>query len=91
MFAPVEDAYRANNPLEAVVVMRADSFEEASGPAVKKAAIAYALQRGNKATGYGGTSSPYPCNKEGKTSEALLKGKEKIDHYRIDIRVNGTF
>ena len=91
MLSPVAEAYRAHNALEATVVIRADNYEEAASAKAKNMAIDYAKERGNKATGYGGTSSPYPCNKDGKTTDELLKGKEPVDHYRIDIRVNSAF
>jgi hypothetical protein len=91
MVEVVESAYVQQNSMSATVVVKAANFEEAAGPAAKKLAIAYANKQGVKAQGYSGTSSPYPCDKAGKPSDDLIAGRVPIDHYRIDVKIQGTF
>lgn len=91
MIQVVENAYQPHGAMAATVVVKADSFEEAAGGPVKKLAIAYAKERGLNVTGYSGTTSPYPCDRDGKPSDAVLKGATPVDHYRIDIRLQGSF
>lgn len=75
------------NDRQGVVVIEADSQEEARSMSARQAALTKAAQAGLPRPGISNNEAPYPVDNDGQTDDDLMQGRRPVAGYRCAFTV----
>jgi len=74
---------------QGIVIIAADTIEEANSPEARNLALQTAASHGISRPGISGNASAYPVDEDGETSQEMVLGRKPAVGFRIDYPVTG--